>query len=293
MRRAEITEKLQQAIALAQAGQRSDARRLLEEVVAADPQQALAWMWLATVADDRDERVRCLTRTLELEPGNRAAQEAYQQLTGQVYAPPPTPPSRTGWRRALLGDAPLGLGSYLILLLVGAAAVVVIALAAGARDDEKQSDLPPTPRFVLPSATDAPRLSSTPSVTPWPTHTPGPSPTLLWDAPPPTWTPEPTDTPAPTRTPAPTETNTPTASRTPPPVPPSATFTPLLPTSTRTPSLTAQPTTATPAATHTPTRTVTRAATRTVTRTARPSPTEKSSVTAPPGEGEGGETGVS
>ncbi|MCZ7541256.1 MAG: hypothetical protein M5U29_15360 [Anaerolineae bacterium] len=150
MRRAEITEKLQRAIALAQAGQRSDARRLLEEVVAADPQQALAWMWLATVADDRDERVRCLTRALELEPGNRAAQEAYQQLTGQVYAPPPSPPSRTGWRRALLGDAPLGLGSYLILLLVGAAAVVVIALAAGARDDEKRADLPPTPRFVLP-----------------------------------------------------------------------------------------------------------------------------------------------
>ncbi len=68
MRRAEITEKLQQAIALAQAGQQADARRLLEEVVAADPQQTLAWMWLATVAGDRDERVRYLARALALEP---------------------------------------------------------------------------------------------------------------------------------------------------------------------------------------------------------------------------------
>ena len=37
MRRAEITDRLQQAIALAQAGQHAEARRLLEEVVAADP----------------------------------------------------------------------------------------------------------------------------------------------------------------------------------------------------------------------------------------------------------------
>ncbi len=283
MRRAEIADRLQQAIALAQAGQHSDARRLLEEVVAADPQQALAWMWLATVARDRDERVRCLARALALEPDNRAAQDAYQQLTGQVYMPPPSSPSRTGWRRVLLGDAPLGLGSYLLLLLVGAAAVVVIALVASGRDDEKQADIPPTPRFGLPSATAAPHVSPTPSVTPWPTRTPGPSPTLLWDAPPPTWTPVPTDTPAPSRTPAPSATSTPTAGLTPTPVPPSATFTPLPPTSTRTPSLTAQPATATSSATHTPART----ATRTATRTAMPSPTGMDTGTAPPEEGEG------
>lgn len=279
MRRAEITEKLQQAIALAQAGQQADARRLLEEVVAADPQQTLAWMWLATVAGDRDERVRYLARALALEPGNRAAQDAYQQLTGQVYAPPPTPPSRAGWRRALLGDAPLGLGSYLILLLVGAAAVVVIALAAGARDDEKQADIPPTPRFALPSATASPLLSLTPSDTPRPTHTPGPSPTLLWDVPPPTWTPVPTDTPAPTRTPVPTATSTPTASLTPTPIPPSATFTPLPPTSTRTLSPTAQPATETPA--------------RTATRTAMPSPPGAGPATASPGDSAGDKAGGS
>lgn len=257
MRRAEITERLQQAIALAQAGQLSEARRLLEEVVAADPRQALAWMWLATVARDRDERVRCLTRVLALEPDNRAAQDAYQQLTGQPYVPPRPLHARTGWRRVLFGDAPLGLGSYLILLLVGAVAVVVIALVAGSRDDAAQPDIPPTPRFALPSATAAPRLSPTPSDTPWPTRTPGPSPTLLWDAPPPTWTPVPTDTPAPSRTPVPTATSTPTASQTPTPVPPTATFTPLPPTSTRTLSPTAQPATATPAATRTATRTAT------------------------------------
>ncbi len=280
MRRAEITDRLQQAIALAQAGQHSEARRLLEEVVAADPRQALAWMWLATVVPDRDERVRCLARVLVLEPGNRAAQDAYQQLTGQVYAPPQSPRARTGWRRALFGDAPLGLGSYLILLLVGTVAVVVIALVINARDGTDQPNTPPTPRFALPSATATPRVSPTPSVTPWPTRTPGPSPTLLWNAPPPTWTAVPTNTPAPSRTPAPTATITPAASLTPTPVPPTATFTPPPPTSTRTPSPTDQPATATPTAT------------RTAVRTAAPLPTGAASATAPPGESGGSGAGA-
>lgn len=255
MRRAEITDRLQQAIALAQAGQHAEARRLLEEVVAADPRQPLAWMWLASIAPDRDERVRCLARVLALEPDNRAAQDAYQQLTGQVYAPPR---ARMGWRRVLLGDAPLGLGSYLTLLLVGAVAVVVIALVARARDDTSQTENPPTAHFILPSATAAPRLSPVPSATPWPTRTPGPSPTLLWNAPPPTWTAVPTDTPIPSRTPVPTVTITPTASLTPTPVPPTATFTSPPPANTRTPRPTAQPATET--------------ATPTATRTAAPSP---------------------
>lgn len=251
---AESSDRLQQAIALAQAGQQTQARDLLREIVAADPGQTLAWMWLATTAPDHEERVRCLERVLALEPDNRPAQQAYLQLTGQNYAPPRAPQARSGWRRVLFGDAPVGLGSYLIILLVGAIAVVVIALAVGTRDNEP--DQPPTLPLALPSPTPTLSVSPTPGHTPWPTRTPGPSPTSIWAAPPPTWTAVPTDTPTPSPTLTPTATPTYTST-------PTATPTPSPTTSARTP----RPATAT----------------QTASPTVIPSPTGTASPTAPPG----------
>ena len=84
MRRSDVHAHLQEAIALAQAGQRTEARRLLTRVVEADPDLGLAWMWLATVSTDRAERVEYLERALALDPDNATAQEAYAQLTGNT-----------------------------------------------------------------------------------------------------------------------------------------------------------------------------------------------------------------
>ena len=68
MDRAEVNARLKEAIALAQAGQRIEARRLFSEVVNADPRQELAWMWLATVSTNRDERIDYLEHALALNP---------------------------------------------------------------------------------------------------------------------------------------------------------------------------------------------------------------------------------
>ena len=214
MRRTEIIDRLQHAVALAQAGQHAEARRLLQEVVAADPRQALAWVWLAAVAPDRDERVRCLENALALEPDNVPAQEAYQQLTGQAYAPPRKPRLAGGWRRALFGGPRLGLDSYLIILVAGLAVIVAFVLIARALGEAAQSPTPlPTLPMALP-ATPAPRVSPTPSNTPWPTPTPGPSPTSIWETPPPTWTAAPMATAVPSQTPSPAEPIAPTATQT-------------------------------------------------------------------------------
>jgi hypothetical protein len=235
MARADLTARLQEAIALAQAGQRLEARRLLQQILAEDPRLVPAWVWLATVTADRAEKVACLERALALEPDNRTARQAYVQLTGRPYQPPPPPPTRS-WRRALTADAPIGLASFIMILLVGAATVIVIALVVNARDDTRPARTPPTPVLASPVPTVTPFLSPTASATRRPTITPGPSPTSIWAAPPPTWTPPPTDTPAPTFTPLPTRTPVPSATHTPWPTP-SATFTPLPPTATRTPVL--------------------------------------------------------
>lgn len=235
MARPDLLNRLREAIALAQAGRRMEARRLLQQILAEDPRQVLAWIWLASVTADRAERIACLERALTLEPDNRTARQAYTQLTGRDYQPAPAPPAKS-WQRALSSDAPIGLTSFLLILLVGAAAVVIIALVIGARDEERPARPARTVSPLAPVfyATATPLLSPTPSATRRPTLTPGPSPTSIWAAPPPTWTPVPTDTPAPTPTPFPTLTPTPSATRTPSPAP-TDTFTPLPPTATRTP----------------------------------------------------------
>lgn len=229
MRQHDLNTQLQEAITLAQAGQRAEARAMLLAIVQADPDQALAWLWLATVSTARAERIEYLERALALNPGSATAQQAYRQLTGQEYVPPApaAAPARADWMRTLTGEAPISTGNFVIILAVAAVAVVAIMVAVRTRDDN--SDQPrPTPRLIVPGDTPTPTslYSPVPSLTPLPTVTPGPSPTSVWDAPPPTWTPVPSRTQPPSSTPRPTFTPIPTRTDTPSPAPPTGSPTP-------------------------------------------------------------------
>jgi hypothetical protein len=212
MRQPDLDTLLEEAIALAQAGQNAEARPLLERIVAADPQQDLAWIWLAAVARHRDERLTFLRRALAINPANPTAQRAYQQLTGQPYAS-----AASG--RTSVSHAPTYSGTSLILLALALVVIAVIVLAdylSGDGDDEPAAAVASEtlPAGVV-AATATPAPSSTPTLEPLPTRTPGPSPTSLWEVPPVTWTPVVTDTAAPTRTPAPTWTPRPTRTASP------------------------------------------------------------------------------
>lgn len=236
----DLNAQLQEAITLAQAGQRAEARALLDRIVAADPTMELAWMWLATVSPDREERVAFLERALALNPDNPTTRQAYAQLTGQEYVPPEAPPPTTARRMlASLGEeAPLSLRNFAIILVVAAVAVVAVMVAINARGDDNKVAPTLTPRLILPpdSPTPTSRYSPTPSQSPFPTRTPGPSPTPFdWEQAP-TWTPVPTLTRAPSLTPLPSSTPQPTRTDTPTPAPVTRTFTPLPPTATDTPS---------------------------------------------------------
>src|SRR5579864_3910249 len=74
--------QLREAIALAQSGQREAAHSLLLELTAAHPNLELAWMWLASVTDEPNERVAVLRRVLELNPANDKAHAALSRLVG-------------------------------------------------------------------------------------------------------------------------------------------------------------------------------------------------------------------
>jgi hypothetical protein len=76
----EINYQLQQAITLAQAGQREEARRLLQQIVNYDPTTVAAWLWLATVAATEAERIYALQQVLNLDPSNEKARVALAKL---------------------------------------------------------------------------------------------------------------------------------------------------------------------------------------------------------------------
>lgn len=212
MRSSDIQAQLHDAIRLAQSGQRSEARRLLERIVQQEPDRAVAWMWLATVTTDRAERVTFLERALTLDPANARAQDAYAQLTGRAFEPPPAPPA------AQVSGAVQRISPSVVnvVVIVGLVLVIgmVVLLLLGVFDSDSSATVLPTVPSRTPSNTPGP--SPTATWTPLPTSTPGPSPTSIWDAPPATWTPpaaQPaTRAPAPTRTPAPRPTATATAS---------------------------------------------------------------------------------
>ncbi len=65
-----------EALSALQAGQRAHARRLLYRLVSLEPDHKIAWVLLTTLAPTRAACLACLERALQLDPGNRALQNA-------------------------------------------------------------------------------------------------------------------------------------------------------------------------------------------------------------------------
>ncbi|MBI5959252.1 MAG: hypothetical protein HY866_10985 [Chloroflexi bacterium] len=257
MRASVVKAQLQEAIALAQANQRSEARRLLNEIVQVDPAQEIAWMWLATISTDRDERIGHLERALALNPNNPTTRQAYEQITGQPYQPEvaaeveteTSPAQAKPWWQSLTQDTSLPTTNILILMGLAAVGVVIILIAVNARGGGSDNKPGATIQFIMPTFTPSPVYSPTITLTPFPSPTEGPSPTSVWSVGIPTWTPIPSRTIPPSNTPLPTLTPIPTRTDTFTPLPPTETFTPPPATNTRTPAPTR---TSTSAATDTP-----------------------------------------
>ncbi len=76
----DLQDKLKTGIDAARNGDRATARRLLQEVIRADPRSEVAWMWLASTTDNVAERRACLSKALEINPNNTRAKEALDKL---------------------------------------------------------------------------------------------------------------------------------------------------------------------------------------------------------------------
>ncbi len=93
-----IQELLQLGIQAARQGNRAAARRLLMQVVEQDPNNELAWIWLASVAETVVQRRDYLERVLQINPNNDRARQALNRLKRTAPDTPP-PSSATPARR--------------------------------------------------------------------------------------------------------------------------------------------------------------------------------------------------
>lgn len=210
-------EQLRLGIEAARRGDRDAAELLLRQVVTNDPDNELAWMWLASSVDDIAERRRCLENALRINPNNARAQEALRRLGGastsakhgrrvvnqlrQQSSAPRQSPTREA-------DGP-----STAFIIVGALALVgVIALVVFGLIFAQQNNILNPPTEVNPEEAAAAAFNPSPTPSPDPasfTDTPTPfrvivtlDPTL--NALPPTFTPTFTPTATITQTPSPT-----------------------------------------------------------------------------------------
>ncbi|MFN2108149.1 MAG: hypothetical protein ACK2UI_00685, partial [Anaerolineae bacterium] len=80
---------LHNAIESAKLGFYDDARGLLLQVIREDPNNVLAWLWLAQTLDDPKRQADCLSRALHIEPDNPDALAGVEALRTGMPLPEP------------------------------------------------------------------------------------------------------------------------------------------------------------------------------------------------------------
>ncbi|MCU0495063.1 MAG: hypothetical protein MUD01_26035 [Chloroflexaceae bacterium] len=89
---AEPESILQLGIEAARDGNKEEARSLFRLLTRQEPNNTQAWLWLAGVAEGRDERQAALERVVELDPNNEMALKGLQALGVKPGAPRPITP---------------------------------------------------------------------------------------------------------------------------------------------------------------------------------------------------------
>ncbi|MGC8838945.1 MAG: L,D-transpeptidase family protein [Anaerolineae bacterium] len=90
------------------AGRVEQARRCFQNLVAADPQNAEAWLWLAVLTPNTWEALSCLTRALDLAPQDALARQALRWVRGRLAAGQALEPMQAPFVRDLAARARAG-----------------------------------------------------------------------------------------------------------------------------------------------------------------------------------------
>ncbi|UCG25576.1 MAG: hypothetical protein JSW55_06195, partial [Chloroflexota bacterium] len=82
----DTTQRLQEAIASARAGQLSEAKAIAEEITESDPNNAHAWFLRGILSEDEEQQAEYLGKTLAIDPEHKAARKRMEQMQPPVEA---------------------------------------------------------------------------------------------------------------------------------------------------------------------------------------------------------------
>ncbi len=111
-----LEDLLQLGIQTARAGNKPNARMIFEQVLAQDPENERAWLWMAAVAETPTDRIRYLNTVLRLNPHNTVAQKELERIRRRLES------SNTQVIRYGL----MGLGVFVVLILCAIGLLVVL-----------------------------------------------------------------------------------------------------------------------------------------------------------------------
>ncbi len=188
-------ELLLQGIAAVREERRGEARRYLQQVLALDPSNEEAWLWLARIATDPRTALAYFTQVLDLNPQNQRARDGFSTARAQLMEKDASPPaSSTTERGSVTGPAtasrrvfPIGRtlrqrsgqalrpfgkaqgrlrsGQALLFGLIGLALLALVLVASGRATDLGQAAWD---QWIA-TSTPTPTLTPTPVPTPTPT----------------------------------------------------------------------------------------------------------------------------
>jgi tetratricopeptide (TPR) repeat protein len=163
-----VKDLLLQGIAAAQEGRRGEARRCLQQVLALDPFNEGAWLWLARIAAAPRSALAYYSQVLAINPQNQRARDGMRAARARLAeedqpSPAPSATKRGYAASSVLANLPAFLKSRRFFLgWIGLSLLALVLLMSGWATGLGQAAWD---QWV---ATSTP----TPTATPWPTPTP-------------------------------------------------------------------------------------------------------------------------
>ncbi|MGC1375789.1 MAG: hypothetical protein WA821_06190, partial [Anaerolineales bacterium] len=133
-------EKLQEAVSLYNSGNKTQAAKLLGELVRQEPNNSLAWYGLALCLDETSKKIYCLKKVLELDPSNQKAQQLIVKLDAIKNSPDNRQPSRKkSGKRGIYAIIAL-----LSLLFIGAIGIFIFFFNINSPEQKYSKEMEPT-----------------------------------------------------------------------------------------------------------------------------------------------------
>ena len=142
-------ELLRQAVEAARAGERDNALSFVKEVLEEDEENVRAWLLLARLTDNDDERRIALKTVLALEPDNQKARELLDKLEGAFKKSRDEEEVIPGVTRRQIRLAAIAASGVVVLIVVIVVGIVVANNREESRREQERRDAAATAQQII------------------------------------------------------------------------------------------------------------------------------------------------